>query len=81
VFGLQQLKIIKKILNHLGLWDIKHKPPSRANGPPTEATIIYDESSLHGADDYRVRRRIIQLKPTSKKPTAGASAAGGLELA
>ena len=45
-------QIIKKILNHLGLWDVKHKPPAYANGPPTESFIIYDESSSPGADDY-----------------------------
>ena len=44
-------EIIKKILKHLGLWDVKHKPPARANGPPTESFIIYDESSSPSADD------------------------------
>ena len=45
-------EIIKKILNHLGLWDVKRKPPPRANAPPSEAIIIYDESSAPSADDY-----------------------------
>ncbi len=45
-------EIIKKILNHLGLWDVKRKPPARANGPPTESFIIYGESSSPSADDY-----------------------------
>jgi hypothetical protein len=45
-------EIIKKILNHLGLWDVKRKPPPRANGPPTESFIIYDESPSPSADDY-----------------------------
>ena len=45
-------QLVKKILKHLGLWDVKHKPPARANGPPTESFIIYDESSSPGADDY-----------------------------
>jgi len=44
--------IIKKILKHLGLWEVKRKPPPRAKGPPTEAIIIYDESSSPSADDY-----------------------------
>jgi hypothetical protein len=30
-------EIIKKILKHLGLWNVKRKPPPRANGPPPEA--------------------------------------------
>jgi hypothetical protein len=45
-------EIVKKILKHLNLWDVKRKPPPRANGPPTESFIIYDESSSPGADDY-----------------------------
>jgi hypothetical protein len=45
-------QIIKKILKHLNLWDVKRKPPPCANGPPAEAFIIYDESSAPSADDY-----------------------------
>ncbi len=45
-------QVIKKILKHLDLWDVKRKPPPRANGPPSEAFIIYDQSSSPGADDY-----------------------------
>ena len=44
-------EIIQKILNHLGLWEVKRKPPPRANSPPTESFIIYNESSVPGADD------------------------------
>ncbi len=39
-------KIIKKIFKHLDLWDVKRKPPPCANGPPSEAFIIYDPASL-----------------------------------
>jgi hypothetical protein len=42
---------IRKI-KHPNLWDVKHKPPPCANGPPTESFIIYDESSSPCADDY-----------------------------
>ncbi len=45
-------EIIKKILKHLDIWDVKRKPPPRANDPPPEAFIIYDQSSLPSADDY-----------------------------
>jgi len=44
-------EIIKKILKHLDLWDVKRKPPPCANGPPHEAFIIYDQSSAPSADD------------------------------
>jgi len=50
--SIEDSEIIKKILKHLDLWDVRRKPPARANGPPTEAFIIYDQSSSPGADDY-----------------------------
>jgi hypothetical protein len=42
---------VKKILKHLDLWDVKRNSLPRVNSPPTESFIIYDESSLPGADD------------------------------
>ncbi|CAB1082615.1 hypothetical protein D1AOALGA4SA_10217 [Olavius algarvensis Delta 1 endosymbiont] len=45
-------EVIRKILKHLGLWEVGRKPPARANSPPTETFIIYDESSSPSADDY-----------------------------
>jgi hypothetical protein len=36
------------------LWDVKRKPTPRANGPQSQAFIIYDESSLPSADDYLI---------------------------
>jgi len=47
-------QLVKKILNHLGLWDGKRKPTPIANGPPSEVIIIYDESSSSSADDYMI---------------------------
>jgi hypothetical protein len=47
-------EIIKKILKHLDLWDVKRKPPPCANGPPPEAFIIYDQSSAASVDDYLI---------------------------
>ena len=41
----------KKILKHLDLWDVRPKPAARAHDPPTEAFIIYDQSSSPGPDD------------------------------
>ena len=43
--------IVKTILQHLDLWDVKSKPPPRANSPPTESVIIFDESSSPSVDD------------------------------
>ncbi len=42
---------MKKILTHLGLWDVKRNPPLRANGPPVEAFFIYNHSSAPSVDD------------------------------
>ena len=47
-------QLVKKILKHLNLWDVKRKPPARANGPPTETFITYDDSSSPGAEDYLI---------------------------
>ncbi len=44
-------QLVKKILKHLGLWDVKRKPPPRANSPPTESFIIYEELSSPSTDD------------------------------
>lgn len=44
----------EKILKHLDLWDVKRKPSPRANGPPPESVIIYDQSSATSADDYLI---------------------------
>ena len=49
---IEDSEIVKKILKHLDLWDVKRKPPPRANSPPTESFIIYDNSSAPSADDY-----------------------------
>ena len=44
-------QLVKKILKHLDLSDVKRKPPPCANGPPPEAFIIYDQSSSPSVDD------------------------------
>ena len=49
---IEEEQLVKKILKHLRLWDVKRKPAPRANGPPAEPFIIYDESLSPSADDY-----------------------------
>ncbi|HIJ57035.1 MAG TPA: hypothetical protein HPQ03_13060 [Deltaproteobacteria bacterium] len=60
---IEEEQLVKKILKHLSLpacalhadrWDVKRKPAPRANGPPTETFINYDESSSPSADDYLI---------------------------
>lgn len=49
---------MKKTLKHLGLWDVKRKPPPCANGLTPETFIIYDESSSPSADDSASQLRL-----------------------
>jgi hypothetical protein len=44
--------VLKKILKHLGLWDVKRKPRPVANGPPIDVFPAYDEQPGPRADDY-----------------------------
>ena len=46
---IEDLEIIKKILKYLDLWDLKSKPPPRANAPPDniEPHLDYSDSQLH----------------------------------
>jgi len=41
-------EVIKKILKHLGLWEIKTRPPPRSNAPSKapEYYIVYTDSQL-----------------------------------
>jgi len=44
-------EVIKKILNHRGLWEIKQRPPPKSTGPP-EYSIDYSVSQLPGSDNW-----------------------------
>ena len=43
---------MKKILKHLGLWDVKRKPRPVANTPPIDVFPAYDEQPGPREDDY-----------------------------
>ena len=49
---IEDQQIVKKTLQHLDLWHVKRKPPARANDPPTQAIIIFDDSPAPDADAY-----------------------------
>jgi len=38
---IEQPEIIKKILKHLGLWEMKARPPPKTNAPPLNVHIDY----------------------------------------
>jgi hypothetical protein len=43
--------VIKKILMHLGLWNVKRKPQPLANAPPIDILPLYDDPPGPSADD------------------------------
>ena len=45
-------QFVKYTLKRMDLWDVKRKPPPRANRPPTEAFIIDDGLASDSTDDY-----------------------------
>ena len=47
-------EVIKKIPKHLGLWDVKARPPPRANSPPesSEQYVDYSDSQIPVSDGH-----------------------------
>jgi len=45
-------EVIKKILKHLGLWDIKARPPPKATATPPDFHIDYSVSQVPLCEDY-----------------------------
>lgn len=47
-------EVIKKILKHLGLWEIKQRPPPKSTGSPKppDYSIDYSVSQLPGSDNW-----------------------------
>jgi hypothetical protein len=48
-------EVIKKILKHLGLWEVKARPPPRANASPPDVHIDYSDSQVPPCEDYLYR--------------------------
>ena len=45
-------QVIEKILKHLGLWDVKARPPPKKQSKVDETVIDYSESQILPSDDY-----------------------------
>jgi hypothetical protein len=45
-------KVIKKILKHLGPWDIKARPPPKVTATPPDLYIDYSDSQAPPCDNY-----------------------------
>jgi hypothetical protein len=44
-------QVISKILKHLGLWEVKQRPPPRANAPHPKIYIDYTDSQIPSDED------------------------------
>jgi len=44
-------EVIKKILKHLALWEVKGRPPLRIHSPPAEPCADYTDSQIPPWDD------------------------------
>jgi len=45
-------QVIKKILKHLGLWEVKARPPPRVNPSPPNIHIDCSDSQVPTSEDY-----------------------------
>jgi hypothetical protein len=55
IFFIEDEDVISKILKHLGLWEVKQRPPPRAKTPPRNIHIDY--TARPGATTFYVRIR------------------------
>ncbi len=58
--------VMKKILKHLALWDVRRKPLPVANAPPIDVFPAYDEQPGPSTDDYTTNPRITLQRPIFK---------------
>jgi len=54
ISAIEDEEVIKKILKHLGLWEVKPRPPPKAIGPTKlpEYSIDYSVSQVPGSDKW-----------------------------
>jgi len=48
---IEDLEVIRKILEHLGLWLVKRRPQPRANAPPVNIHLDYSDSQIPPSED------------------------------
>jgi hypothetical protein len=50
---IENAELIEKILQHVGLWEVKTRPPLKAHAPPADPPIDYTDAHIqYGNDDY-----------------------------
>jgi hypothetical protein len=52
LYLIEDPEIIKKILKHLNLWNVKPRPPPKANDLPINIQIDYSDSQVPPCEDY-----------------------------
>jgi hypothetical protein len=50
--GIENEEVINKILKHLGLWDVKARPPPKMANWVTETTMDYSVSQISPSQDH-----------------------------
>jgi hypothetical protein len=45
-------EVIRKILEHLGLWLVKRRPQPRANAPPVQIQLDYSDSQIPSFENH-----------------------------
>lgn len=66
---IEEMDVIRKILEHLGLWDDKRRPVPTANSPPAAALQYTIENAIPSANDMTVDP-IYSVKAFFENPTA-----------
>ena len=51
---IEQEEVIKKILKHLGLWEVKGRPPPRIHSPPAESFTDYGLAEFAEVPDPQI---------------------------
>lgn len=54
-------EVVKKILEHLGLWEVKRTLIPVANGPPVYVLPAYDPPTAPTADDLAILTFLLKL--------------------
>jgi hypothetical protein len=48
---IEQEEVVKKILKHVGLWEVKSRPPPKIHSPPGDLHTDYSNSQIPPWDD------------------------------
>ena len=61
-------EVIRKILKHLGLWEMEARPPPRANAPSSGIQVDCSDSQVPPSDDYLFHDPDYSIEMHSRTP-------------